>query len=270
MNTKSGSRFDASVVIPVYNSENNITDCLDSLSSQNIDNKNVQVIDGKTFAWGGKYSPDFSTRETLFTNLGVFEHFNPIIHSDHTSTPIVFLGNIHPKLQMNVINQMSDESLVITDTMNLWINISLNRLWDVIANTDIFLLDDEEAEQLTDTSNLIKAAEILLSKGPDTVIIKKGVKGSMIAGKENLDNIPVFPGVDVCDPTGAGDSFAGGFCGYLAKFGEENLIDAIIFGSAVASFTVSQFSVNGLRNIQLKDIEKRANVISNLLSEKKS
>ena len=106
-------------------------------------------------------SKDYSTRETLYTNLGVFEHFNPIIHPDHTSTPIVFLGNIHPELQMNVINQMCDKYSVITDTMNLWINISLDRLWDVIANTDIFLLNDEEAEQLTCTSNLIKATELL-------------------------------------------------------------------------------------------------------------
>ncbi|MBC8196731.1 MAG: sugar kinase [Candidatus Marinimicrobia bacterium] len=236
-------------------------------NSKNIDTKNLQIEEGETFGWGGKYSPDFSSRETTFTNLGVFKHFNPIIHSEHTHTPIVFLGNIHPDLQLNVINQMQGDTLFITDTMNLWIDISLDQLWEVIQNTHIFLLNDEEAEQLTGTSDLKKASEILLSKGPETVIIKKGSKGSMVAGKENLDNIPVFPGVNLVDPTGAGDSFAGGFCGYIAKYGKTNLIDAIIYGSAVASFTVSQFSVDGLRNITMNDIENRANIISKLLTE---
>jgi sugar/nucleoside kinase (ribokinase family) len=240
----------------------------DIFNRKNINSNNIQIVEGETFAWGGKYADDFSSRDTLFTNLGVFENFKPKINPNHLNTPIVFLGNIHPELQMDVINQMSDDSLIITDTMNLWINISLNHLWDVIERTDILLLNDEEAEQLTGESNLKTAAELLLNKGPKTVIIKKGAKGSMICGETNLDDIPVFPGVDVSDPTGAGDSFAGGFCGYLAKFGTENLVDAIIYGSAIASFTVSQFSVDGLRNIKIDDIEERAEVISNLLSEK--
>ena len=234
---------------------------------KNINTKNLQIVKGNTFAWGGKYNSDFSSRKTLFTELGVFKNFKPIIHNDHINTPIVFLGNIHPTLQLNVIKQINQNSLVITDTMNLWIDISLNELWKVIASTDIFLLNNEEAIQLTGTSNLKKASEILLSKGPETVIIKKGAEGSMIAGKENLDNIPIFPGIDVYDPTGAGDSFAGGFCGYLAKYGNKNLINAIIYGSAIASYTVSQFGVSGLKNIKLKDIEKRADIITNLLSK---
>ena len=240
----------------------------DIFNRKNINSNNIQIVEGETFAWGGKYADDFSSRDTLFTNLGVFENFKPKINPNHLNTPIVFLGNIHPELQMDVINQMSDDSLIITDTMNLWIDISLNRLWDVIERTDILLLNDEEVEQLTGETNLKTAAELLLNKGPKTVIIKKGAKGSMMCGETNLDDIPVFPGVDVSDPTGAGDSFAGGFCGYLAKFGTENLVDAIIYGSAIASFTVSQFSVDGLRNIKIDDIEERAEVISNLLSEK--
>lgn len=236
--------------------------------SENIDNKNLQIVGGETFAWGGKYADDFSTRDTLFTNLGVFENFKPIINNNHLDSPIVFLGNIHPELQMDVINQVSDDTLIITDTMNLWIDISLNRLWDVISKTDILLLNDEEAEQLTGEKNLKIAGEKLIQKGPKTVVIKKGEKGSMVCGDVNMDNIPVFPGVDVFDPTGAGDSFAGGFCGYIAKFGTENLIDAIIYGSAIASFTVSQFSVDGLRKINMSDIKERVDVISHLLSEK--
>ena len=238
------------------------------LSSENINNENLQIVEGETFAWGGKYSDDFSSRDTLYTNLGVFENFKPKINPDHLNTPIVFLGNIHPELQIDVINQMSDDSLIITDTMNLWIDISLDRLWDVIERTDILLLNDEEAEQLTGESNLKIAGKYLLNRGPKTVIIKKGAKGSMICGEINLDDIPVYPGVDVCDPTGAGDSFAGGFCGYIAKYGTENLVDAIIYGSAIASFTVSQFSVDGLRNIKFDDIKERVQVISHLLSEK--
>ena len=236
--------------------------------SENIDTKNLQIVEGETFSWGGKYTDDFSTRDTLFTNLGVFENFKPIINNNHLDSPIVFLGNIHPELQLDVIHQMSNDSLIITDTMNLWINISLDCLWDVISKTDILLLNDEEAEQLTGEQNLKIAGKKLIQKGPKTVVIKKGAKGSMICGEITMDNIPVFPGIDVIDPTGAGDSFAGGFCGYIAKYGTENLIDAILFGSAIASFTVSQFSVDGLREIKMSDIKERVDVISHLLSEK--
>ena len=236
--------------------------------SNNIDKKNLQVIDGKTFSWGGKYSNDFSTRKTLFTDLGVFENFKPKIDKEHINTPIVFLGNIHPDLQMDVINQMNEDCLIITDTMNLWIDISLNSLFNVISKTDILLLNNEEAEQLTGESNLSKAGEILISKGPKTVVIKKGANGSMVCGEIEIDNIPVFPGIDVFDPTGAGDSFAGGFCGYLAINGRDNIIDAIIYGSAVASYTVSQFGVNGLKNINIDNIKDRAKTISSLLAEK--
>ena len=234
-------------------------------NSTNINIKNLQTVKGKTFSWGGKYSDDFSSRETLFTDLGVFESFKPKIYNKHLNTPIVFLGNIHPELQMNVIKQISENSLIVTDTMNLWINISLDKLWEVIAKTDILLLNDEEAIQLTNELNLKKAGKILVKKGPKTVVIKRGAKGSMVFGEIELERIPVYPGIDVYDPTGAGDSFAGGFCGYLACFDSCNILEAIIHGSAVASYTVSEFSINGLKNINLEDIQVRAKVIRNLM-----
>tara|TARA_B100001029_G_scaffold16819_1_gene11238 strand:- start:4244 stop:5161 length:918 start_codon:yes stop_codon:yes gene_type:complete len=237
-------------------------------NSKNINTQNLQIVEGDTFAWGGKYSDDFSSRDTLFTNLGVFENFKPKIHFEHLNSPIVFLGNIHPELQIDVINQISNDSFIITDTMNLWIDISLNRLWEVIQKTNILLINDEEAEQLTGEKDLKIAGKILLSKGPKTIVIKKGANGSMVCGEIEMDNIPVFPGIDVFDPTGAGDSFAGGFCGYLANHGPHKVINAIIYGSAVASYTVSKFSIEGLKSINLDNIKKRAAVISSLLKSK--
>ena len=229
----------------------------DLFHNKGVDTKNIQVENGKTFQWGGKYSDDYSTRDTLFTELGVFETFSPQIQDDFRNTNILFLGNIHPSLLMNVLEQMQSIEMVVTDTMNLWIDLDKNGLMDVVSKTNMFLLNDEEALQLTGYSNIHDAGSYLLDKGPDIVVIKQGGNGSLIAYKDERIQIPVVPNIDVYDPTGAGDSFAGGLIGYIANESQTDIVEAVITGSAVASFTVSGFGVEGLLDANLEMIENR-------------
>ena len=226
--------------------------------SINIDN--IEIKNGSTFRWGGKYSDDYNSRETLFTELGVFDNYSPIINSSIENSKYIFLGNIHPDMQMSVINKVNDNQIVILDTMNLWIDISFESLKRVISKTNIFLLNDEEAFLITKQSTIEEAAKILLNMGPETIIIKKGSQGSYILDKtKNISNhIPAFKVNNVVDTTGAGDSFAGGFVGTLKK---DNIIESVIAGSAVASFAVSDFGVEGLLNITKNEINKRINHI---------
>lgn len=218
----------------------------DLFKSRNIDVTDVQIVDGKTFRWGGRYSDDLHSRDTLFTELGVFENFQPVITEQAGQADLVFLGNIHPGLQKAVCERTPNARFIVTDTMNLWIDISRNELMDVIRKTDIFLLNDEEAIQLTGKDDLNKAADTLLAYGPSVVIIKQGRRGSLLADGQTRIRIPVVPGITVVDPTGAGDSFAGGLLGYLANHSEADLIPAVIQATAVASFTVSGLGVEGL------------------------
>ncbi len=232
----------------------------------NINTDNVEVKQGNTFKWGGKYSDDYNSRETLFTELGVFENYTPIVDKSVQNSKFIFLGNIHPDMQMNVIEKSSSEQIIILDTMNLWIDISLESLRDVISKTNIFLLNDEEAFLLTNKNTIEDAAELLMKMGPEIVIIKKGSQGSYLYDKQNdiKINIPAFQIDDVIDTTGAGDSFAGGFVGNLEK---TNIVDAVVAGSAIASFTVSEFGVNGLININHKELEHRINHIKMLIKD---
>lgn len=225
-----------------------------------INTENIEIKNGPTFRWGGKYSDDYNTRETLFTELGVFENYSPIVNNSVQNSKFIFLGNIHPDMQMSVINKTNDKQLVILDTMNLWIDISLGALKNVIKNTDIFLLNDEEAFLLTNEKNVKAAASILSTMGPDIVIVKKGSLGSYILdNKNNIKmNVPAFSIDNVVDTTGAGDSFAGGFVGNLKN---NNIIDSVIAGSAIASFTVTAFGVEGLLNISKAEINARINHI---------
>jgi len=232
----------------------------------NFNTDNVEVKQGNTFKWGGKYSDDYNSRETLFTELGVFENYTPIVDKSVQNSKFIFLGNIHPDMQMNVIEKSSSEQIIILDTMNLWIDISLESLRDVISKTNIFLLNDEEAFLLTNKNTIEDAAELLMKMGPEIVIIKKGSQGSYLYDKQNdiKINIPAFQIDDVIDTTGAGDSFAGGFVGNLEK---TNIVDAVVAGSAIASFTVSEFGVNGLININHKELEHRINHIKMLIKD---
>lgn len=219
---------------------------IELLKSRNIDLSNVQTQPGKTFQWGGRYSPDYSSRETLFTKLGVFESFAPVVQNPKDQSTYLFLGNIQPELQASVNDMLSDSKVVICDTMNLWIDNNPEELKQVLKKVDIFLLNDEEALQLTNQTDLLSAADILQKMGPQVVVIKKGKKGALLVNASGSANIPIYPHVTVFDPTGAGDTFAGGFIGHICQNGSDNLVDAVISGAAIASFTVSGFGLEGL------------------------
>ena len=240
---------------------------IEMFNKNSIDTKYLKKEVGSTFHWGGIYSDDFSERETIFTNLGVFENFDPEIDSNSFDNPILFLANIQPSLQMKVINQVNDSDLVVLDTMNLWIENNLNQLIQVIKKSDILLINDEEAIQITNENNLQNAGEKLLDFGLRYVIIKKGGKGSMIISDSESINVPAVPNIDVYDPTGAGDSFAGGFLGYLSKNDSTDIINAVIHGTAVASYTVSNFGIKGIENLELHNLKKRVKLINNIMKD---
>ncbi len=241
--------------------------CWDILSSRKIDVQNVQIQNGKTFRWGARYSSDYNKRETLFTHLGVFENFCPEISDNHLNTPFIFLGNIQPDLQKQVSDLTPMAEHVICDTMNLWIHRNVDKLWKVLKGVKIFLLNDEEAIQLTGYNDLNLAAEHLLKAGPKIVIIKRGAKGALLTDGNNSTHIPVYPEVDVVDPTGAGDSFAGGLIGHLANHGINKIREAVITGAAMASFTVSGFGLEGLMQATIEKIEKRTEIIRKSIIE---
>jgi len=222
----------------------------------NINVDSVDKKDGLTFSWGGKYNHDFSSRDTLFTNLGVFENFKPIVMNNYNN-PILYLGNIQPELQFDVISKVKNPFLIAADSMNLWIDLFPDDVIKLIHKVDIFLLNDEEAIQLCGHNDLNKIMNEFLSYGPKIVIIKMGSKGSLIGFKDNIIRISCVPNVQVVDPTGAGDSFAGGVLGYIAQYGLDNPVKAAMHGTAVASFTVSAFGLENLYNIKLNLINEK-------------
>ena len=229
-------------------------------TKHNINIESVEVVSGKTFSWGGEYNFDYSKRETLFTELGVFENFKPnIINKDKNS--ILYLGNIQPDLQFQVIEKIKSPYLIAADSMNLWIDLFPNDVWKLISKVNILFLNDEEAIQLTDKS-VESAADKFLSLGPEIVIIKLGSKGSLIATKNKKIYISVVPNTPVIDPTGAGDSFAGGTLGYLSIHGLNDIVNAVKHGTAVASYTVSNFGINNLSNLNNEDFKKKLALIT--------
>ena len=241
----------------------------ETLKSRNIDYTNIEIKDGKTFSWGGKYSDDYSTRDTLFTELGVFETYKPVIKNSMNDNGILFLANIHPSLQLDVFNQMkSNISMVVSDTMNLWIDIDLDGVKEVISKSNIFLLNDEEALQLTEITDMMEAGKAIQKMGPETVIIKLGGEGSLLIEKDECFHVPCVPGIDVYDPTGAGDSFAGGLLGFISQNGFNDKKEALIYASAIASFTVSDFGINKLVNLNFNDLKSRVEIIKNIINNK--
>ena len=222
----------------------------------NINVDSIDKRDGLTFSWGGKYNHDFSSRDTLFTNLGVFENFEPIVMNNYNN-PILYLGNIQPELQFDVISKVKDPFLIAADSMNLWIDLFPDDVIKLIHKVDIFLLNDEEAIQLCGHNDLNKIMNEFLSYGPKIVIIKMGSKGSLIGFKDKIIRISCVPNVQVVDPTGAGDSFAGGVLGYIAQYGLDDPVKAVMHGTAVASFTVSAFGLENLYNIKLNLINEK-------------
>ncbi len=236
---------------------------LSFLKKRNTDLRGVEKKPGKTFRWGGIYGSDLNSRETTFTHLNVFESFAPRIPDEYKDCEYVFLANIGPELQLDVLDQINQPKLVALDTMNYWIEGSLPALKEVLERVHVLVINDAEARQLSGQSNLLKAARVIFDMGPDLLIIKKGEHGALMIFKNlSFFYAPAYPLEILHDPTGAGDTFAGGFMGYLAQAGAisiEHYKRALIFGSTMAAFCVEQFSVKGLVDLTDEQIKARFN-----------
>ena len=240
---------------------------LQEMSAAGIDVSGIERREGKTFHWTGKYSDDLSSRETLDTQLGVFATFQPKLAPQHKRAQLVFLGNIDPILQRDVVEQTEGPLLVAADTMNFWIGGKRAELAHTLRRVNTLLVNDEEARQLAEEHNLCKAAARILKMGPSSVVIKRGDAGALLFHGDGVFGVPALPLEDVRDPTGAGDSFAGGFMGYLAYAGDlepATIRTAMIVGSVMASFSVEQFSVDGLRGLTGEQIQARFDAFTEL------
>ena len=225
-----------------------------------IDLEGLQRVPGETFRWKGEYKLDLNTRETIYTHLNVFQDFSPRVPERFRSTPIVFLANIHPALQMEVLDQIEAPRFVGLDTMNYWIEGTPSELGEVLRRVDAVVINDEEARQLSGKANLVKAAHEIRRMGPDRVVIKRGEHGVLMTRGDDFFAAPGLPLEAVCDPTGAGDTFAGGFMGYLAAAGDlshEAVTRAAICGSAMASLSVEDFGLGRLLSLTDEDIRAR-------------
>ncbi|WP_179021343.1 PfkB family carbohydrate kinase [Winogradskyella forsetii] len=242
---------------------------LDLMSDRNIDVSGIEIIkEGKTFFWSGKYHNDMNSRDTLATELNVLADFEPVVPENYKDAEVVMLGNLHPNTQMSVLNQMSEKpKLVILDTMNFWMDCALEDLHNTIKHIDVITINDEEARQLTGEYSLVVAARKIQDMGPKYVVIKKGEHGALLFHDDNVFYAPALPLEEVFDPTGAGDTFAGGFAGYLAKTGNfsfENMKTAVIYGSTLASFCVEKFGTERMQTITDKEIYERLDQFKSL------
>ena len=230
------------------------------LKNRGIDLRGLERRPGATFRWKGEYTHQLNEAHTLDTKLNVFETFRPKIPDVYKSPEVLFLGNIDPELQLDVLQKVERPGLVACDTMNFWINGKRDALWKVLEKVDVLIINDGEARALGQDSNLVKVAKLVLARGPKHLIIKRGEYGVLMFNEKQVFGAPAFPLEDVRDPTGAGDTFAGGFLGYLAATGNrspEAMKQAIIFGSVMASFTVEAFSLDRLRILDYKEIQTR-------------
>jgi sugar/nucleoside kinase (ribokinase family) len=248
-------------------------DFLDSMEKRGIDLEGLQIKKGeKSFFWSGKYHYDMNTRDTLVTDLNVLEKFNPVLPDAYQGSDFLMLGNLSPDVQMRVIEQLVDRpKLVVLDTMNFWMDIALDKLKEVIKKVDVITINDEEARQLSGEYSLVTAARKILNMGPKYLIIKKGEHGALLFDKTQMFFAPALPLEMVKDPTGAGDTFAGGFIGYIAKTKDisfDNLKRAIIVGSAMASFTCEEFGTERLVRLSQDEISERINKFVDLVNFK--
>jgi sugar/nucleoside kinase (ribokinase family) len=237
-------------------------DYLDLLSNRGIDISGIELVkEGKTFFWSGKYHNDMNSRDTLVTELNVLADFNPIVPEGYRDAEIVMLGNLHPLTQISVLDQMTKTpKLVVLDTMNFWMDSALDDLHKVISRVDVITINDEEARQLTGEFSLVVAARKIHDMGPKYVVIKKGEHGALLFHNESVFYAPALPLEEVFDPTGAGDTFAGGFVGYIAYTGDatfENMKNAVIYGSTLASFCVEKFGAERMLSLSKDEIHKR-------------
>jgi sugar/nucleoside kinase (ribokinase family) len=240
---------------------------LERLSARGIDWSGVEHADGESFRWKGKYSYDLQSRETLETRLGVFAHFQPRLPPAFRSAQYLFLGNIDPELQLGVLEQIERPVLVVCDTMNYWIQSKKEALLALLGRVDVLMVNDGEARELSGDWNIHRAARWILSRGPKRVVIKQGEHGALMVTSNRTFYAPAYPLEEVFDPTGAGDAFAGGFMGYIARSqdpDDENLRRAMVYGAAMGSYAVSQFGIRGFETVTMEDVERRVRTFRDL------
>ena len=241
---------------------------LDRMAERGIDVAGVERAAGPSFRWKGKYSYDFQNRETLDTQLGVFADFDPKLPDAYREAKLVFLGNIDPQLQLRVLDQIGQPDLVACDTMNYWIQGAPDTLAQLLKRIDVLMINDAEARQLSGDWNVYRAARWILERGPRIVIIKQGEYGALLVDDSGIFYVPAFPLEEIRDPTGAGDAFAGGFMGHLARTADlspANLRRAMVFGSTAGSFAVERFSVQRFREIAVEEVTARARSFEDLV-----
>ncbi|MFZ1615940.1 MAG: PfkB family carbohydrate kinase [Flavobacteriales bacterium] len=239
------------------------TEMMAKMKAKGIDQAGLEILKGKeSFFWSGKYHYDMNTRDTLETRLNVLLDLDPKLNAEYKAAPYLMLGNLDPKVQAKVLDQMDAPAMVVLDTMNFWMDSALDELKRVIKRVDILTINDSEARQLSGEHSLVKAAHMILEMGPKYLVVKKGEHGALLFSKDRVFFAPALPLEDIIDPTGAGDTFAGGFIGFLARSGDHsfnNLKRAIIVGSALASFCCEKFGVERLLEITREDIDERVN-----------
>lgn len=237
------------------------------LESRGVNFNGLQKMHGKTFRWSAEYGNDGNERKTVCTELNVFEHFQPILSDESRRTPYLFLANIDPDLQTRILNQVDSSKLIMSNTIKLWIDNKLEIFLRTLDKVDVLMINDSEAKVLAGKSNLIQAGRKVLTFGPRVVIITKGEHGVLMLKKDSIFSIPAYPKEQICDPTGAGDSFAGGFMGYVAHSGNVNdstLRKAAVYGSIMSSFAIESFSIERLKNLTHDEIEERYRDFVNL------
>lgn len=244
---------------------------IDALKARGVDFDGVEVVkDGKSFFWSGRYHLDMNTRDTLVTDLNVLAQFDPKLPESYLNSKYVMLGNLAPNVQISVLDQLKGKpELVIMDTMNFWMSVAMEDLRKAISRVDLLLVNDSEARELTGEYSLVKAAKKIQAMGPKYVVVKKGEHGALLFHGDKVFSAPALPLEEVFDPTGAGDTFAGGFIGYLAFSGDtsfDNMKAAIIIGSALASFCVEKFGPERLKEITVADIDKRVDEFVSLIN----
>ncbi|SDH87724.1 Sugar or nucleoside kinase, ribokinase family [Myroides phaeus] len=258
----SASHFNVKSAIVSVVGEDFPQEHLDLLKSKNIETSGIEVVKGgKTFFWSGRYHNDLNSRDTLDTQLNVLADFDPVVPNDYKDSDVVMLGNLHPNIQMKVLDQMTKKpKLVVLDTMNFWMNCALDELKEVLKRIDVITINDEEARQLSGEYSLVKAAEVIHEMGPKFVVIKKGEHGALLFANKDVFFAPALPLKEVFDPTGAGDTFAGGFTGYLTQSSNvsfRNMKNAIIYGSNLASFCVEKFGTQRMEDLNDKEVVER-------------
>ncbi len=246
---------------------------LDLMKKHNIDTEGIRVIpEGKTFFWAGKYHENMNIRDTLVTDLNVLADFDPVLPESYKNSEYLMLGNLTPSIQKRVIEQMTTRpKLICMDTMNFWMDIALDDLLEVLKMVDVLTINDEEARQLSGEYSLVKAARKVLTMGPKFLIVKKGEHGALLFYEDKIFFASAMPLEEVFDPTGAGDTFAGGFMGWIAKTGDVSFVNmklAVIYGSAMASFTVEKFGTEKLTQLRPEDIQKRLDEFVQLVEYK--